>query len=110
MLSAGTGVNKQTLHVETLLGWHKTAVQQNKKLAVALSGQTGEEESVATSHQYQKLSVHLMKGDLPYSWTESLTSIKKHCDRILIFSVLIHICFNATKYVYFIYHFKEGLM
>ena len=33
------------------------------KLAAALSRQTGEEESVATSHLYQKLSVHLMKGN-----------------------------------------------
>ena len=51
------------LPVETLGGWHETAVQQIKKLAAALSRQTGEEESVATSHLYQKLSVHLMKGN-----------------------------------------------
>ena len=43
-------------------GWHETAVQQIKKLAPALSRQTGEEESVATSLFYQKLFVHLMKG------------------------------------------------
>ena len=49
--------------METLGGWHETAVQQIRKLAVALSRQTGEEESVATSHLYQKLSVHLMKGN-----------------------------------------------
>ena len=29
----------------------------------ALSRQTGEEESVATGHLFQKLSVHLMKGN-----------------------------------------------
>ena len=41
----------------------KIAVQQIRKLAAALSRQTGEEESVATSHLYQKLSVPLMKGN-----------------------------------------------
>ena len=51
------------LPVETLGGWHETAVQQIRKLAAALSRQTGEEESVATSHLYQKLSIHLMKGN-----------------------------------------------
>ena len=51
------------LPVETLGGWHDTAVQQIKKLAAALSRQTGEEESVTTSHLYQKLSIHLMKGN-----------------------------------------------
>ena len=42
------------LPVETLGGWHETAVQQIRKLAAALSRQTGEEESVATSHLYHK--------------------------------------------------------
>ena len=51
------------LPVETLGGWHETAVQQIRKLAAALSRQTGVEESVATGHLYQKLSVHLMKGN-----------------------------------------------
>ena len=39
------------------------AVQQIKKLAKALSRQTGQEESVAVSHIWQRLSVHLMKGN-----------------------------------------------
>ena len=39
------------------------AVQEIKKLAAALSRQTGEEESVTTSHLYQKLSIHLMIGN-----------------------------------------------
>ena len=51
------------LPVETLGGWHETAVQQIKKLAAALLRQTGEEGSVATSHLCQKLSIHLMKGN-----------------------------------------------
>ena len=52
------------LPVETLGGWHSTAVEQIRKLAAAISRrQTGEEESVATSHLYQKLSIHLMKGN-----------------------------------------------
>ena len=51
------------LPVETLGGWHDTAVQQIKKLAAALSRQTGEESSVTTSHLYQTLSIHLMKGN-----------------------------------------------
>ena len=38
-------------------------MEQIRKLAAALSRQTGEEESVATSHLYQKLSIHLMKGN-----------------------------------------------
>ena len=51
------------LPCETLGGWHETAVQQIKKLAAALSRQTGQEESVAVSHLWQRLSVHLMKGN-----------------------------------------------
>ena len=51
------------LPVETSGGWHKTAVQKIRKPAAALSRQTGEDESVATGHLYQKLSIHLMKGN-----------------------------------------------
>ena len=45
------------LPVETLGGWSQTAVDQFRKLGAALSRQTGQEESVVTSHLYQKLSV-----------------------------------------------------
>ena len=44
------------LPVETIGGWHETVVQQIRKLAAALSRQTGEEESLATDHLHQKLS------------------------------------------------------
>ena len=49
--------------METLGDYQGTAVEQIRKLAAALSRQTGEEESVATIHLYQKLSIHLMKGN-----------------------------------------------
>ena len=51
------------LPVETLGGWHDDAVQQVKKLGSALSRQTGQEESIAISHLFQRLSVLLVKGN-----------------------------------------------
>ena len=68
------------LPVETLGGWHETAVQQIKKLAAALSRQTGEEESVTTSHLYQKLSFHLMKGISALLLNRSPNFRKNHID------------------------------
>ena len=40
---------------ETLGGWHEETVEQVKKLASAQARQTGEEQSEATRHLYQKL-------------------------------------------------------
>ena len=51
------------LPVETLGGWHDQAVQQVKKLGAALSRQTGQEESEAIRHLFQRLSVLLVKGN-----------------------------------------------
>ena len=44
---------------ETLGGWHAETVAQVKKLASAHARQTVEEQSEATRHLYQKLSVLL---------------------------------------------------
>ena len=51
------------LAVETLGGLHKTAVQQMKRLAAALARQTGQDESIATSHLFQRYSLNLMRGN-----------------------------------------------
>ena len=48
---------------ETLGGWHEETVEQVKKLASAQARQTGEEQSEATRHLYQKLSVLLARGN-----------------------------------------------
>ena len=76
------------LPVETLGGWHETAVQQIRKLAAALSRQTGVEESVATGHLYQKLSVHLRKGNSRHE------ILRRRCRRCLRkkYDVLRKIC------------------
>ena len=51
------------LAVETLGGLHKTAVQQMKRMAAALARHTGQEESVTTSHLFQRFSLNLMRGN-----------------------------------------------
>ena len=51
------------LAVETLGGLHKTAVQQMKRLAAALARHTGQDESIATSHLFQRFSLNLMRGN-----------------------------------------------
>ena len=51
------------LAVETLGGWHKVAEGELRKLGSALARQTGQEEGVAISHIFQKLSVLLIKGN-----------------------------------------------
>ena len=48
------------LAVESLGAWHKEAISQVKKLGSALARHTGEEESVAITHLFQKLSIDLM--------------------------------------------------
>jgi len=48
---------------ETLGGWHEQTVEQVKKLASAQARQTGEDQSTATRHLYQKLSVLLARGN-----------------------------------------------
>ena len=51
------------LALETFGGWHEAAEQELRKLGSALARQTGQEDAVATSHLFQKLSVLLMKGN-----------------------------------------------
>ena len=59
------------LAVETLGGLHKTAVQQMKRLAAALARHTGQEESVTTSHLFQRFSLNLMRGNAGMMTTRS---------------------------------------
>ena len=49
--------------VEALGGMHLVTVQQLKQLGSALGRQTGQDESVAISHLFQRFSLHLMKGN-----------------------------------------------
>ena len=48
---------------ETLGGLHAVAVEQVKKLGAALARQTGQEEGEAKRHLFQRLSLHLMRGN-----------------------------------------------
>ena len=48
---------------ETLGGLHPVAVEQVKKLGAALARQTGQEEGEAKRHLFQRLSLHLMRGN-----------------------------------------------
>ena len=59
------------LAVETLGGLHKTAVQQMKRLATALARHTGQDESIATSHLFQRYSLNLMRGNAAMMTTRS---------------------------------------
>ena len=49
--------------VEALGGMHSVTIQQLKQLGSALGRQTGQEESVAIGHLFQRFSLHLMKGN-----------------------------------------------
>ena len=57
------GITFLPLAAESLGGWHEVAVEQIKKLAAALSRQTGQEEQEAKQQLFEKLSVLLMKGN-----------------------------------------------
>ena len=51
------------LAADTLGGWHRVAVEQVTKLAVAQARQIGEMEDVTTRLLRQRLSLLLMKGN-----------------------------------------------
>ena len=51
------------LAVESLGAWHKSAINEVKKLGSALARHTGEEESTTVRHLFQQLSISLMKGN-----------------------------------------------
>ena len=57
------GIVFTPLALETLGGWHEVAEAELRKLGAALARQTGQEDGVATSHLFQKLSVLLVKGN-----------------------------------------------
>ena len=57
------GIVFTPLAVETLGGWHQVGEAELRKLGAALARQTGQEDSMATSHLFQKLSVLLVKGN-----------------------------------------------
>ena len=46
-----------------MLWMHKVTIQQLKQLGSALGRQTGQDESVAVGHLFQRFSLHLMKGN-----------------------------------------------
>ena len=60
---AKEGIAFTPLPVETLGGWHPTAVDQIRKLARALARSTGKEEEESTRHLFQKLGVLLVRGN-----------------------------------------------
>ena len=51
------------LAFESLGGWHQTAVDEVKKIAVAQARQTGKAESKCVSHAVSRLSLLLMRGN-----------------------------------------------
>ena len=48
---------------DTLGGWHSVAVQQIKKLGIALARHQGQDEQEAFRHLLQRLSLVLMRGN-----------------------------------------------
>ena len=58
-----SGVVFTPLPLETLGGWHDITVKEVKKIASALSRQTGANESETISHVIQRMSVLLIKGN-----------------------------------------------
>ena len=57
------GLSFIPLPVETLGGWHKSAVDQLRKLAKAQARTTGKEEDKSIRHLFQRLGVLLVKGN-----------------------------------------------
>ena len=57
------GLSFIPLPVETLGGWHKSAVDQLRKLAKAQARTTGKEEDESIRHLFQRLGVLLVKGN-----------------------------------------------
>ena len=55
------GVSFIPLAFESLGGWHRVAVREVKK--IALARQTGQDESQVCSHAISRLSLLLMKGN-----------------------------------------------
>ena len=51
------------LAAKSLGAWHEVAVGELRKLGAALGRQAGQDESEATSQQFQRLSILLMKGN-----------------------------------------------
>ena len=62
-LCQSQGIVFTPLALESFGGWHEVAEKELRKLGSALARQTGQEESTATAHLFQKLSVLLMKGN-----------------------------------------------
>ena len=62
-LCRSQGIIFTPLALETFGGWHEVAEKELRKLGSALARQTGQEEAVAITHLFQKLSVLLMKGN-----------------------------------------------
>ena len=57
------GVVFVPLPLETLGGWHETTVKEVKKIASALSRQTGANEGETICHVIQRMSILLIKGN-----------------------------------------------
>ena len=57
------GVVFTPLPLETLGGWHESTISQVRKIASALSRQTGEEEGITVKHVVQRISILLIKGN-----------------------------------------------
>ena len=57
------GIEFIPIAVESLGGWHKSAIAQISKLGSALARQNGDDESVTIRRLFQQLSVALMRGN-----------------------------------------------
>ena len=51
------------LPLETLGGWHESTIKEVKKIASALSRQSGANEGETINHAIQRMSVLLIKGN-----------------------------------------------
>ena len=71
------------LPVETLGGWHPKAITLLSKLAHQLARQTGGDESLTTSHLYQRLGILLTKGNTALILSRSLDFSPQEIDGVV---------------------------
>ena len=62
-LCLAEGIVFEAMPIEVLGGWHESAVRLIKKLGLALSRATGQEEGEVTRHLFGRLSILLMRGN-----------------------------------------------
>ena len=77
------GITFCPLPVETLGGWHRSAIPLISKLGRKLAQQTGSEESLVISHLYQRLGILLTKGNAALILSRALEFAPQEVDGVV---------------------------